>query len=605
MTVYERYESSRRTLVVIPNSRVMVRSRKLPTINSLDGGVGAVGGDIVNEIVSSPQQQPLNPAALQNKLFQTGLTQALLKVVCKWQYEDEASQKNLFEVINKHFKGKKTLPINTETEVPLLSLYFEKVIENLRNVFMEKNSSLLLNSWIILNTNDNLVTYHLYKKPKYCEMFSDISKIARGGGGTVCKARHNVDQCYYAIKIIPWPLEPRQDEVLREAIYLAKLDHPNIVMYKTAWFDHCTDQDCIGSTESSPASNPSDFSIDSSCNNINENATAPSSADNSIVFEDIEPSTSSPKRSLLTSAPRKLLRSTSYESRLRDSEMGSEMVEYKGRGDNASFLGLCNDRANDGCEPCQNVLIIQMELCRYTLMDFLDDRIKSSTLEISDIFTLVDEKKMMEILQSILKAINYYHSRHPKNILFDKNDEVKIGDFGLATTKLLKEDIKNQSFRLRHTSNIGTMPYAAPEQVEGSNYSYKVDMYSLGIIIIELFYPFKTNMEKSEVLHQFKNENVPKSFLERWPMQAALILKLLSKDPSVRPSAIEVLRSDLFNWTTREICQHIPPKIPDIIISQYSSDEDMDLEDMDLESLKFYTRKLKKNISIYNDETKN
>uniref|UniRef100_T1JNR3 non-specific serine/threonine protein kinase n=1 Tax=Strigamia maritima TaxID=126957 RepID=T1JNR3_STRMM len=104
----------------------------------------------------------------------------------------------------------------------------------------------------------------------------------------------------------------------------------------------------------------------------------------------------------------------------------------------------------------------------------------------------------------------YYHS---KEIMHRDLKTSKIGEFGLA-----KKDKKNQSFCLQ-TSNIGTMPYAAPEQVDGSNYSYKVDMYSLGIIVSELFYPFTTNMEKSEVLYQIKNDNVPKSFLERWPMQ--------------------------------------------------------------------------------------
>ena len=33
-------------------------------------------------------------------------------------------------------------------------------------------------------------------------------------------------------------------------------------------------------------------------------------------------------------------------------------------------------------------------------------------------------------------------------------------------------------------------------QMEGRAYSYKVDIYSLGIIFFELFYPFSTQMER-------------------------------------------------------------------------------------------------------------
>jgi len=40
---------------------------------------------------------------------------------------------------------------------------------------------------------------------------------------------------------------------------------------------------------------------------------------------------------------------------------------------------------------------------------------------------------------------------------------------------------------------VGTMPYMSPERMEGEKYSFEADIWSLGIILIELItgsYPF-------------------------------------------------------------------------------------------------------------------
>ena len=81
---------------------------------------------------------------------------------------------------------------------------------------------------------------------------------------------------------------------------------------------------------------------------------------------------------------------------------------------------------------------------------------------------------------------------------------VKIGDFGLVTgnvvpdTPALKAE-DDTAIDGRHTENIGTHFYISPEQLNGSQYDQKVDVFSLGVILFELNFPFGTEMERAKV----------------------------------------------------------------------------------------------------------
>ena len=67
----------------------------------------------------------------------------------------------------------------------------------------------------------------------------------------------------------------------------------------------------------------------------------------------------------------------------------------------------------------------------------------------------------------------------PDNIFIDKNHKIKIGDFGI--TKILTETNKYTK------SQIGKIHYIAPEMELGLKYNNKIDIYSLGCILYELF----------------------------------------------------------------------------------------------------------------------
>lgn len=74
----------------------------------------------------------------------------------------------------------------------------------------------------------------------------------------------------------------------------------------------------------------------------------------------------------------------------------------------------------------------------------------------------------------------------PENILLDKEGHVKLIDFGFS--KQLMDINTDRTF-----TNCGTPGYAAPEVMMRIGYSYKADIWSLGILICEMvggFTPF-------------------------------------------------------------------------------------------------------------------
>lgn len=52
----------------------------------------------------------------------------------------------------------------------------------------------------------------------------------------------------------------------------------------------------------------------------------------------------------------------------------------------------------------------------------------------------------------------------------------------------------------------------SPEQINGQGYNYKVDIYSLGIILFELLIPFVTEMERVDVLRNLRKSVFPSNF---------------------------------------------------------------------------------------------
>lgn len=198
-------------------------------------------------------------------------------------------------------------------------------------------------------------------------------------------------------------------------------------------------------------------------------------------------------------------------------------------------------------------------------------------------------------------------------MFLDVTGQIKIGDFGLATTDLgynlygdidislnLNEQDKTPqklppqrpypvqsvfcedggskpptiasselNYDDGHTSGIGTALYRAPEQDSLSLssprmvYDSLVDIYSLGIILFELCHePFQTGMERVETIKRLRNlHELPEDFRQKSNKYIdELILWMVNVNPLHRPSAQEILESKIFHqWELSLECFQTSP----------------------------------------------
>lgn len=82
--------------------------------------------------------------------------------------------------------------------------------------------------------------------------------------------------------------------------------------------------------------------------------------------------------------------------------------------------------------------------------------------------------------------------------------------------------------------------YLAPEQEQQSHYDSKVDVFSLGIILFEMYYPFKTESERQVILMKLRTMGVlPNDFDQKVGLNeleiGQKVKALISKDPKDRP----------------------------------------------------------------------
>lgn len=109
--------------------------------------------------------------------------------------------------------------------------------------------------------------------------------------------------------------------------------------------------------------------------------------------------------------------------------------------------------------------------------------------------------------------------------------QIKIGDFGLVTDMAeipidpqTSSSNSNSSANFEfdftkisekeHTRRVGTSLYMSPEQGRGFAYNYKVDIFSLGLILFELLNFFGTESERIRTLECIRKQNFPSQFIE-------------------------------------------------------------------------------------------
>lgn len=173
---------------------------------------------------------------------------------------------------------------------------------------------------------------------------------------------------------------------------------------------------------------------------------------------------------------------------------------------------------------------------------------------ISDSSFLLDWKKRYGIIQGICEGLKYLHEKStspimhldlkPSNILLDQYMEPKISDFGIS--RLFVEG------NIPHRA-IGTIGYMAPEFIEKQAISPKSDIFSLGVIILELLTGSRSG--SNDVYSNKSGERV----LEKWRERLQTVNGMLERDYQQVRKCIDISRRCL------ECDRHERPSIGEIV----------------------------------------
>jgi len=152
--------------------------------------------------------------------------------------------------------------------------------------------------------------------------------------------------------------------------------------------------------------------------------------------------------------------------------------------------------------------------------------------------------KAVEIARQICAGLAAAHENgiihrdlKPANIMLDGRGRVRITDFGLAG---LSAELGGAD------AHAGTPAYMSPEQFAGGELTPKSDLYSLGLVLYEIFTgkrPFEASTSEEMVRLRDKSAPAaPSQFVKDLdPLIERVILRCLEKDPAKRPaSALQV-----------------------------------------------------------------
>ena len=176
-----------------------------------------------------------------------------------------------------------------------------------------------------------------------------------------------------------------------------------------------------------------------------------------------------------------------------------------------------------------------------------------------NIFQLILQKQNFSEIEcfsyfiQIVNAIYFLHEKNiihrdikPENILIFEKNKIKLCDFGWSNYN----NINNR------TSFCGAFEYMSPEMINGESYNKSIDIWSLGILLYEMYFgfpPFRANPQSNdktnEIFNNILNKKISFDCGKKIDKNMKnLILKMLEKNSKKRFCIKDIL---MHNWVKK------------------------------------------------------
>ncbi len=173
----------------------------------------------------------------------------------------------------------------------------------------------------------------------------------------------------------------------------------------------------------------------------------------------------------------------------------------------------------------------------YFVMEFVDGIDLQAAIRVGRL----DFTRKLDLVIQVCKALSYAHRNgvihrdiKPSNVLIDGDGNARVADFGIAR---IFDGRASDPTGSRPGMIIGSLPYMSPEQQsDPKGVTARSDLYSLGVLIYELFTGIKP-------IGRFR---LPSEILPKFPQPLEeVIVRCLDPDPRRRPATADEVKESL------------------------------------------------------------
>jgi len=186
----------------------------------------------------------------------------------------------------------------------------------------------------------------------------------------------------------------------------------------------------------------------------------------------------------------------------------------------------------------------------WVVMEYMDAGSLTDIVDAYDMGVRFTEEQISRVCFECLKGLLYLHNNNrihrdikSDNVLISSTGYIKLADFGY-TAQLTRD-------RVNRTTAVGTPYWMAPEVIRGQQYKLNVDIWSLGIMIMEMAEGNPPYIEHPPLRAVFliTTKGIPGlKHKSKWTSAFLDFLDLcLTTDPEIRPTSSELLKHEFLN----------------------------------------------------------